>query len=84
MGKGKYSGPANLVVDNGSDLVKIVTTPIVRQKTYCNARKPIDDVSVADVRQAGHVGWAGLPMANDTSVTKPLEYLLRRRLDSYG
>lgn len=83
VGKGKYSGPANLVVDNGSDLIKVVATSIaiVGQKTSCDAREPIDDVFVADVRQAGHVGWTGLPLVNHTSVPKPLEYLLRRRQD---
>ena len=53
MGGGKYSGPANLVVDNRSDLIKVVTTPIVGQRTSRDAREPIDDVFVADVRQAG-------------------------------
>ncbi|GKD61554.1 hypothetical protein Tco_1299063 [Tanacetum coccineum] len=38
-----------------SDLVKVVAAPVVGQRTYRDARGPIYDVSVADVRQAGHV-----------------------------
>lgn len=83
MGKGKYSGPADLVVNNRSDLIKVVATLIVGQKTSRDARKPIDDVFVADVRQAGHVGWTGLPLANDISIPKPLEYFIYERPDLY-
>ena len=83
MGKGKYSGPANLVVDNRSDLIRVVATPIVGRRTSRDAREPIDDVFVADVRQAGHVGWTGLPLANDISIQKPLEYFLYGRPDLY-
>ncbi len=56
VGKGKYSRPTNTVVDNNSNLIKIVTISIVRQKTSYDVRKPIDNVFVANVRQAGHKG----------------------------
>ena len=56
VGNGKYSRPANMVVDNSSNLIKIVTISIVGQKTSYDARKPIDNVFVANVRQAGHIG----------------------------
>lgn len=84
MGWGEYSRPADLVVDNRSDLVKVVAAPIVGQRTYRDARGPIYDVSVADVRQAGHVDWPGSSLANDTSILKPSEYLFDRRLYLYG
>ncbi|GKA34824.1 hypothetical protein Tco_0721253 [Tanacetum coccineum] len=48
----KTQEPADLVVDNRSDLVKVVAAPVVGQRTYRDARGPIYDVSVADVRQA--------------------------------
>jgi hypothetical protein len=54
--KGKYSRPANVVVDNSSNLIKIVTTFIIRQKTFYDTRKPIDNVFVANVHQVGHIG----------------------------
>ena len=84
MGWGEYSRPADLVVDNRSDLVKVVAAPVVGQRTYRDARGPIYDVSVADVRQAGHVDWPGSSSANDTSIPKPSEYLFDRRLYLYG
>lgn len=80
VGKGEYSGPADLVVDNRSDLMEVVAAPIVGRGTYRDAREPIDDVFVADVRQAGHVGRPGSSPANDTSIPKPLEYLSHRCL----
>jgi len=49
VGKGKYSRPANMVVDNSSNLIKIVTISIVGQKTSYDARKPIDNVFVATI-----------------------------------
>ncbi|CAN6462372.1 unnamed protein product [Victoria cruziana] len=76
--------PADLVVDNRSDLVKVVVAPVVGQRTYRDARRPIYDVSVTDVRQVGHVGWPGSSPANGTSIPKPSEYLFDRRLYSYG
>ena len=84
MGRGEYCRPADLVVDNRSDLVKVVAAPVVGQRTYRDARGPIYDVSVADVRQAGHVDWPGSSSANDTSIPKPSEYLFDRRLYLYG
>ena len=65
------------MVDNRSDLVKVVAAPVVGQRTYRDAREPI--VDVADVRQgqAGHVDWPGSYSANETS--KPSEYLFDRR-----
>lgn len=72
------------MVDNPSDLVKVVAAPVVGQKTYSDARGPIYDVSVADVRQAGHVDWPGSSSANDTSIPQPSEYLFDRRLEMYG
>ena len=84
MGWGEYSRPADLVVDNRSDLVKVVAVPVVGQRTYRDARGPIYDVSVADVRQAGHVDWPGSSSANETSIPKPSEYLFDRRLYLYG
>ncbi|GJV46195.1 hypothetical protein Tco_1430731 [Tanacetum coccineum] len=60
--------PADLVVDNRSDLVKVVAAPVVGQRTYRDARGPIYDVSAADVRQAGHVDWPGRPKKKDTQV----------------
>ena len=72
------------MVDNRSDLVKVVAAPVVGQKTYCDARGPIYDVSVADVRQAGHVDWPGSSSANDTSIPKPSEYHFDRRLEMDG
>ncbi|CAN6446151.1 unnamed protein product [Victoria cruziana] len=81
---GEYSRPADLVVDNRSDLVKVVAAPVVGQRTYRDAREPIYDVSVADVCQAGHVGWPGSSPANETSIPKPSEYLFDRRLYPYG
>lgn len=83
MGEGKYSRPANLVVDNRSDLVKVITTPIAGQRTSRDAREPIDDVFVADVCQAGHVGWTGPPLADDISIPKSLEYSPHERPDLY-
>ncbi|KAF5947271.1 hypothetical protein HYC85_013228 [Camellia sinensis] len=53
-------------------------------RTYCNARGPIYDVSVTDVRQVGHVDWPGSSSTNDTSILKPLEYPFDRRLYLYG
>lgn len=64
------------MVDNRSDLVKVVAAPVVGQRIYRDARGPIYDVSVADVRQAGHVDWPGSSSANDTSIPKSSEYLL--------
>nr|GFB03630.1 hypothetical protein [Tanacetum cinerariifolium] len=58
--------PADLVVDNRSDLVKVVAAPVVGQRTYRDARRPIYDVFVADVRQAGHVDWPWSSSANET------------------
>ena len=84
MGWGEYCRPADLVVDNRSDLVKVVAAPVVGQRTYRDAREPIYDVSVADVRQAGHVDWPGSSSANDTSIPKSSEYLFDRRLYLYG
>jgi hypothetical protein len=49
VGKGKYSRPANMVVDNSSNLIKIVTISIVGQKTSNDVRKPIDNVFVATI-----------------------------------
>ena len=46
---------ADLVVDNHLDLVKVVAVPVVGRKTDCDARGPIYNVSVADVRQTDHV-----------------------------
>ena len=83
MGRGEYCRPADLVVDNRSDLVKVVAAPVVGQRTYRDARGPIYDVSVADVRQAGHVDWPGSSSANETSIPKPSEYLFDRRLYLY-
>lgn len=74
MGQGEYCRPADLVVDNRSDLVKVVAAPVVGQRTYRDARGPIYDVfSVADVHK-GHVDWPG-SAANETSLPKPEEYL---------
>lgn len=84
MGQGEYCRPADQVVDNCSDLIKVVAAPVVGQKTYRDARKPIYDVSVADVRQAGDVDWPGSSSANETSIPKPSEYLFDRRLHLYG
>ncbi|KAK4343834.1 hypothetical protein RND71_036928 [Anisodus tanguticus] len=47
-GRGEYCGPADAVVDNRSDLVKVVAAPVVGQRTYRDARGPIYDVSVAE------------------------------------
>ncbi|KAI3757611.1 hypothetical protein L6452_05153 [Arctium lappa] len=68
--------PADLVVDNRSDLVKVVAAPVVGQRTYRDARGPIYDVSVADVRQAGHVDWPGSSSANETLIPKPSIFLI--------
>ena len=38
MGRGEYCRPADLVVDNRSDLVKVVAAPVVGQRTYRNVR----------------------------------------------
>lgn len=84
MGRGGYSGPADLVVDNRSDLIEVVAAPMVGQGTYRNAHELIYDVFVADVRQAGHVGRPRSSPANDTSIPKPLEYLSHRRFYLYG
>ena len=84
MGRGEYCRPADLVVDNRSDLVKVVAAPVVGQRTYRDARGPIYEVSVADVRQAGHVDWPGSSSANETSIPKPSKYLFDRRLYLYG
>ena len=84
MGRGEYCRPADLVVYNCSDLVKVVAAPVVGQRTYRDARGPIYDVFVADVRQAGHVDWPGPSSANETSIPKPSEYLFDRRLQLYG
>jgi hypothetical protein len=84
VGQGEYCRPADLVVDNRSDLVKVVAAPVVGQRTYRDARGPIYDVSVADVRQAGHVDWPGSSSANETSIPKPSEYFFDRRLYLYG
>jgi hypothetical protein len=51
--KGKYSIPANMVINNSSNLIKIVTIFIVRQKTSYDVRKLIDNVFVANVHQTG-------------------------------
>ncbi|PKI35237.1 hypothetical protein CRG98_044403 [Punica granatum] len=51
---------------------------------HSEARGPIYDVSVADIRQVGHVDWPGSSSANDTSIPKPPEYLFERRLYLYG
>ena len=72
------------MVDNRSYLVKVVAAPVVGQKTDCDARGPIYDVSVSDVRQAGHVDWPVSSSANDTSIPKPSEYLFDRHLKMYG
>ncbi|CAN6453634.1 unnamed protein product [Victoria cruziana] len=69
---GEYSRPVDLVVDN------------LGQRTYRDACGSIYDVSVADVCQAGHVGWPGSSPANETSIPKPSEYLFDRRLYPYG
>jgi hypothetical protein len=45
-----------MVVDNNSNLIKIVTIFIVGQNTSYEARKLIDNVFVANVRQVGHIG----------------------------
>lgn len=84
MGWGEYSRPANLVVDNRSDFRKVVAAPVVGQRTDSDARGPIYDVSVADVRQAGHVDWPGSSSTNETSIPKPSEYLFDRGLYLYG
>ncbi|KAL2507321.1 Uncharacterized protein Fot_30968 [Forsythia ovata] len=76
--------PLDLVVDNRSDLVKVVAACICSRKTYRDARGPIYDVSVADVHQAGHVDWPGSSSANETSIPKPSEYLFERHLYLYG
>ncbi|KAL8477488.1 hypothetical protein ACS0TY_029689 [Phlomoides rotata] len=76
--------PADLVVDNCSDLVKVVAAPVVGQRTYRDARGPIYDVFIADVRQVGRVDWPGPSSANETSILKPLEYLFYRHLYLYG
>ncbi|GJY04722.1 hypothetical protein Tco_0370662 [Tanacetum coccineum] len=83
-GRGKDYRPADLVVDNRSDLVKVVAALVVGQRTYRDARRPIYDVSVAGVCQAGHVDWPGSSSANETSIPKPSEYLFDRRLYLYG
>ncbi|GJT04329.1 hypothetical protein Tco_0838791 [Tanacetum coccineum] len=83
-GRGEYCRPVDLVVDNRSDLVKVAAAPVVGQRTYRDARGPIYDVSVADVRQAGHVDWSRSSSANETSTPKPSEYLFYRRLYLYG
>ncbi|GJZ67758.1 hypothetical protein Tco_0630998, partial [Tanacetum coccineum] len=59
--------PADLVVDNRSNLVKVVAAPVVRHKTYRNAREPIYDVLVIDVRQASHVDWPDLAQSPSPS-----------------
>lgn len=84
MGRGEYCRPADLVVDNRSDLVKVVAAPVVGQRTYRDACGPIYDVSVADVCQAGHVDWPGSSSANETSIPKPSKYLFDRCLYLYG
>jgi hypothetical protein len=56
IGKGKYNRPTNMVVDNSSNLIKIVTIFIVGHKTSYDVYKPIDNVFVANVCQAGHIG----------------------------
>ncbi|MCE3050643.1 hypothetical protein HAX54_047752 [Datura stramonium] len=76
--------PADLVVENRSDLVKVVAAPVVGQRTYRDARGQIYDVSVADVRQVGHVDWPGSSSANETSIPKPTNYLFYRCLYLYG
>ncbi|KAL8104437.1 hypothetical protein AgCh_028596 [Apium graveolens] len=78
------SRPAELVVDNRSDLVKIVAALVVGQRTYRDARGPIYDVFVADVRQPGRVDCPGSSSANKSSIPKPSEYLFDRRLYLYG
>ena len=72
------------MVDNRSNLVKVVAAPVVGQRTYRDARGPIYDVSVTDVRQASHVDWPGSSSTNDTSISKPSKYLFVRRLYLYG
>ena len=72
------------MVDNRSDLVKVVAAPVVGQRTYRDACGPIYDVSVADVCQAGHVDWPGSSSANETSIPKPSKYLFDRCLYLYG
>ena len=88
MGRGEYCRPADLVVDNRSDLVKVVAAPVVGQRTYRDAREQIYDVSVADVRQAGHVDWSAREPANAhtsaNETSKPSEYLFDRRFYLYG
>ncbi|KAL3507057.1 hypothetical protein ACH5RR_032439 [Cinchona calisaya] len=70
--------PADLVVDNRSNLVKVVAAPVVGQRAYDDA-KPIYNVSITDVRQVGHVDWLRSSSANETSISKPSEYLFDRR-----
>ncbi|KAI0493879.1 hypothetical protein KFK09_024005 [Dendrobium nobile] len=84
IGQGEYSRLADLVVDNRSDLVKVVAAPVVGQRTYCDARGLIYYVSVAEVRQRGHVDWPKSSSANETSIPKPSEYLFDRCLYLYG
>lgn len=70
MGKGEYGRPADLV-DKSSDFVKVVAAPVVGQNTLREARGPIHDVSVAQVRQACHVDRPS--SSNDTFFSKPSE-----------
>ncbi|KAI3664946.1 hypothetical protein L6452_43559 [Arctium lappa] len=65
-------------------LVKVVAAPVVGQRTYRDACRPIYYVSVTDVRLAGHVDWPGSSLANETSVPKPSEYLFDRSFYLYG
>ncbi len=56
VGKGKYNKPTNMVVNNNSNLIKIVIISIIEHKTSCDTHKPIDNVFVANVCQVGHIG----------------------------
>ncbi|GMH23245.1 hypothetical protein Nepgr_025088 [Nepenthes gracilis] len=77
-GESDVHRPADLVVDNRSDLVKVVAAPVVGQRTYHDACGPIYDVFVANVHQAGHVDWPRSSSAYETLISKPLEYLFNR------
>jgi hypothetical protein len=56
VSKGKYNKPTNMVVDNNSNLIKIITISIIGHKTSYDTHKPIDNVFVANVCQVGHIG----------------------------
>ncbi|KAL3516636.1 hypothetical protein ACH5RR_023538 [Cinchona calisaya] len=82
--KGSSNQPVFPKHDLCLDLVKVVAAPIVGQRTYCDACRLIYNVPVADVRQADHMDWPRSSSANETSMSKPLEYLFDRRLYLYG